>query len=151
MFRGINALNLDNKGRMALPARYREQLQNQCSGLIVTIDPNSPCLLLYPPLEWEKIEQKIEALPSLNPASRRIQRLLIGHATDVEIDGNGRILLPTLLREYAGIEKHVMLVGQGKKFELWDEKRWQIGRDEWLAEKTNDSADLPVELQNISL
>ncbi len=151
MFRGINLIQLDSKGRMAMPARYRTQLQASASArLILTIDTQEPCLLLYPLPEWELIEQKIEALPSFHKASRRIQRLLIGHATEVELDSNGRLLVPTLLREYANLDKQLMLIGQGKKFEIWSETGWQQGRNEWLAEETSDEL-LPPELQTLSL
>lgn len=151
MFRGISAINIDPKGRMAMPSRHRERLSvDKVSQLVVTIDTDATCLLLYPLPEWEAIERKIEALPSFNKITRRIQRLLIGHATEVELDSNGRILLPPLLREYAKLEKHVMLVGQGKKFEVWDEKEWQVGRAGWLAEATSEDA-LPDELQNLAL
>ncbi len=126
MYRGINAITVDNKGRITLPTRYREELNAQ---LILTIDTDSPCLLLYPFLEWQRIEQKIQALPSFNKATRRIQRLLIGHATEVEIDNSGRILLSPLLREYAHLEKEVVVIGQGNKFEIWDKEYWQTHRD----------------------
>ncbi|MGB6977548.1 MAG: division/cell wall cluster transcriptional repressor MraZ [Gammaproteobacteria bacterium] len=152
MFRGISAVNLDAKGRMAVPSRYRVQIEKEAnSQLIVTIDTEHRCLLLYPLPEWELIERKIEALPSFNPTARRIQRLLIGHATEVELDNNGRILLPPLLREYAAIDKRVMLVGQGKKFEIWDEGQWQGGRDQWLAQAPLLGTDLPEELKSLSL
>jgi MraZ protein len=153
VFRGISAISLDGKGRMALPARCREQLaqHHQTSEVVVTIDTESPCLLLYPLAEWEKIEEKLQSLPSFNPAARRIQRLLIGHATEVELDSNGRLLLPALLREHAKLDKTVILVGQGKKFELWDEQEWQNRREAWLAEETNSSAELPEELHSIAL
>lgn len=152
MFRGINAVNLDVKGRMAMPMRYRVQLENEVQGrLVVTIDTEEKCLLLYPLPVWEEIEKKIEALPSFNRLTRRIQRLLIGHATEVEFDGNGRILLPPLLREYACLDKKVILVGQGKKFEIWSEKLWGSGRDGWLATGLNEKTELPTELQSISL
>lgn len=152
MFRGINAILLDAKGRMAMPARYREQLQqSSVSQVIVTIDTESPCLLLYPLPEWEIIEQKIQALPSFNKTARRIQRLLIGHATEVELDANGRLLLPPLLREYAQLDKKIMLVGQGKKFELWDEQQWHTGRVNWLKEETGPAGDMPDDLQTLAL
>jgi MraZ protein len=152
MFRGINSVLLDAKGRMAMPARYREQLQNdRVSQLVLTIDTESPCLLLYPTPEWELIEQKLQALPSFNRAARRIQRLLVGHATELELDGNGRLLVPPLLRTYAKLDKCVMLVGQGKKFELWDEQQWHEHRKSWLAEEANPPAELPDELQSLSL
>lgn len=152
MFRGINSIVLDAKGRMAMPARYREQLQkSNINQLVVTIDTESPCLLLYSLPEWENIEQKLQTLPSFNRAARRIQRLLIGHATELELDNNGRLLLPQLLREYAKLDKNVMLVGQGKKFELWDEQQWQLGRTNWLTEEANSAGELPNELQSLSL
>lgn len=147
MFRGITAIQLDIKGRMAMPARYREQLLAKSTRLILTIDTESPCLLLYPFNEWEMIERKIEELPSFNGATRRIQRLLIGHATELEMDSSGRILLPPLLRDYAMLDKRIILVGQGKKFELWDEQKWA----DWLAEESEKTADLPTELQSVSL
>lgn len=151
MFRGINAIVLDSKGRIALPTRYREQLQlEKVEQLVITIDTESPCLLLYPLPEWELIEAKLQALPSFNQAARRIQRLLIGHATELELDGNGRLLLPQLLREYAKLDKHIMLVGQGKKFELWDEAHWQDHRNSWLLEHSK-TEDLPDELQSLAL
>lgn len=152
MFRGINAVNIDTKGRIAIPMRYRQQLQDSCQGqLVVTIDTETSCLLLYPIIEWEIIETKLEALPSFNHAARRIQRLLIGHATELEMDSNGRILLPPLLREYAELGKKTMLVGQGKKFEIWDEVQWQAGRDRWLAEEASGVDELPDELKSLSL
>lgn len=154
MFRGINAVVLDAKGRMAIPARYREQLQrgsNTAAQVVITIDTESPCLLLYPFPEWELIEQKLQALPSFNRVTRRIQRLLIGHATELELDSNGRILLPPLLRDYAHIDKRIMMVGQGKKFEVWDEQQWQNGRAAWLVEEANATDQLPSELESLAL
>lgn len=151
MFRGINAIQLDEKGRMAIPARFRERLQAQGAHVVVTIDTETRCLLLYPLVDWEQIEQKISGLPSFNPVSRRIQRLLIGHATEVELDGQSRILLPQPLREYAGLQKSIVLVGQGKKFEIWDEVFWNESRKNWLDEGLELGADLPAELENLSL
>jgi MraZ protein len=152
LFRGVNAVNLDAKGRMAVPVRYRSELEADAgSQLIVTIDMDDPCLLLYPLPEWEVIEQKVEGLPSLNRAARRIQRLLIGHATEVEIDNHGRILLPILLREYAQLDKQVILVGQGRKFEVWADLLWQEGRNRWIAGKGEEGADYPAELCSFSL
>ena len=122
MFRGVTNINLDAKGRMAMPTRYRERLAEHCAGqMVVTIDTEEHCLLIYPIDEWEVIQRKIEALPSFNPAARRIQRLLIGHATDIDIDGSGRLLLTQPLRDYAQLDKKAVLLGQGKKFELWSE------------------------------
>jgi MraZ protein len=149
-FRGVSNLSLDAKGRIVLPARYRERLLEICqSQLIVTIDTEQPCLLIYPLPEWELIEEKIEDLPSFNPATRRIQRLLIGHATEVEVDGNGRMLLSNPLREYAQLGKKVVLIGQGKKFELWDEAVWNERMQTWLHESAD--ATTPAALEELTL
>ncbi len=152
MFRGVNGINIDAKGRILMPTRYRERLQNECSGhVVMTIDTEERCLLLYPLPAWEEIESKLAALPSFNPAARRIQRLLIGHATEAELDNNGRILLQPLLREYAGLDKRIMLVGQGKKFEIWDEGHWQQRRGQWLGEESSSDSPLPDEVKSLSL
>lgn len=152
MFRGINAVNLDTKGRMAIPTKFRDALQSsEQSDVVVTIDTDSLCLLLYPLKQWELIEEKLQALPSFNPEARRIQRLLIGHASDLELDSNGRILIPSLLREYARLEKKVMLIGQGKKFEIWDEAHWVHERERWLAEEAAQEGALPDEVRSLSL
>jgi MraZ protein len=150
MFRGINAVNLDVKGRFAMPTRYREGLHQQSKGeLIFTIDTEEKCLLLYPLPVWEGIEAKVSALPSFQPQSRRIQRLLIGHATEAVLDANGRLLLPPVLREYANIDKHVVLLGQGNKFEVWDASSWESRRETWLNDPTEET--LPEDLQSLSL
>jgi MraZ protein len=156
LFRGISHLNLDAKGRAAMPAKYRQRLLDLCGGnLVLTIDPvnsaQEPCLLLYPLPEWEQIQSKIESLSSFNPASRKVQRLLIGHAEDLVMDTNGRILLPVALRDYARIDKKVVLIGQGKRFELWNEATWQSCRELWLAAAVNDTELLPTELDSLSL
>lgn len=152
MFRGITALNLDPKSRLVIPTRYRDELNTACHGhLIATIDPETPCLLLYPLAAWEIIEQKIQALPSFNKATRRIQRLLIGHATECAMDGQGRVLIPPVLRDYASLDKNLMLVGQGKKFELWAETTWQTACAQWLTEESNKPEQMPSELIDIAL
>ncbi len=151
MFRGVNPITLDAKGRMAIPSRYRERIDSACAGkLVATIDTESRCLLLYPLPEWSLIEEKIEALPSYNPAARRIQRLLIGHATELDMDGNGRLLLPAPLREYACLDKRVVLLGQGRKFEIWSEELWTETRDGYLEEASGEG-QMPVELTSLSL
>lgn len=152
MFRGIHSINLDPKGRLAVPTRYRDRLQLDAAGqLIVTIDTESACLLLYPLHEWEIIEAKLQSLPSFNPQARRIQRLLIGHATELEMDGNGRVLLPSLLREHAKIDKKIVLIGQGKKFELWDDATWSTERERWLEDVTESIDEIPEEMRSLSL
>ncbi len=151
MFRGINLVVLDAKGRIKLPVRYRQFLPTDKEPqLVLTIDTESPCLLLYPIKEWEIIEEKLQALPSFNPAVRRIQRLLIGHATDLDLDTNGRILLPALLRNYAHLEKEIMVVGQGRKIELWGANEWDDYRTQWISD-TVKPGELPDELQTLAL
>jgi MraZ protein len=150
MFRGANKLTLDVKGRMVMPTRYRERLQELCGGkLVVTVDKDQ-CLLIYPLPDWEEIERKLMRLPTLNPQARRLQRLMVGHATDLELDGHGRVLLPPKLREFGLLTRDAMLIGQGSRFELWDEARWNERRDEWLA-SDDTTADLSAELETLSL
>ena len=152
MFRGVNGIHVDAKGRMVMPTRYRDRLQLESEGhVVMTIDTEERCLLLYPLPAWEEIENKLAALPSFNAVARRIQRLLIGHATESELDTQGRILIPPLLREYADIKKNIMLVGQGKKFEIWDDEHWQVKRSQWLEEGSLNEDDLPDEMKTLSL
>jgi MraZ protein len=150
-FRGINNIAVDAKGRMAMPARYRERLLEGCGGrLVVTVDRDH-CLLVYPLPEWEIIESKLIELPSLNKQARLMQRLLIGHATELEMDGQGRILLPAMLREFAGLKKKAVLIGQGKKLEIWDENIWVESQEEWMGLVQADDGDLPAALEELSL
>ncbi len=149
MFRGATKVTLDAKGRLAIPTGYRERIAMRCDGqLIVTIDKDY-CLLIYPFPDWEEIERKLVRLPSLNKKARRLQRLMVGHATEVNLDGHGRILLSRELREFANLGRQAMLIGQGNKFELWDEESWNQKRDEWLGD--DDETDLPAELESLSL
>ena len=148
MFRGITQLSLDAKGRLAIPARYRGELMSFCTGrLIVTVDP-SKCLLIYPQPAWEPIEQKLNNLSSFESKTRNLQRLLVGNACDVEMDAAGRILVSPPLRQFAGLSKDVVLVGQGTKFELWDETQWNLQIENALAFK---DGDMPPELDGFSL
>ncbi len=152
MFRGVNQLSLDAKGRVVFPSRYRDQLLGHCSGEVVaTIDYRDRCLALYPLPEWEAIERKLVELPDLQASAKRLKRLLIGHAHELQVDGNGRALLPQPLREYAGLEKRVVLIGQGNKFELWDQPHWEQQRAEWLQAAAAEDAELPEELESLAL
>ena len=99
MFRGVTALTIDNKGRLAMPARYREVLQFRAGGKLVVTADSASCLLIYPAPDWEPIQARLMSLSSFNPRTRDLQRLLVGNASDVEIDGAGRILLPAPLRK----------------------------------------------------
>lgn len=148
MFQGAAQLNLDGKGRLAIPAKYREMLSAACAGnLVLTVDADG-CLLLYPEPEWLPIRDKLNKLSSFNPRSRALQRLLVGHAEDVMMDGAGRVLISPVLRSYAALDKSVMLIGQGNKFELWDEVKWQAQQQAALLLM---SGELPAELEGFSL
>ena len=148
MFRGASTVSMDAKGRLAVPARYRDVLLAQGAGkVVVTADPTG-CLLLYPFPDWAPIEQKLNALSSFNPQTRRIQRLLVGYANDLDLDASGRLLLPPMLREYAALDKNVVVVGQGNKMELWSEAGWRAQVDEARAV---DGAAMPAELDGFSL
>jgi MraZ protein len=149
VFRGATKVTLDAKGRLAIPTRYRERIAASCDGQLVATVDKDYCLLIYPFPDWEEIEMKLVALPSLNRQARRLQRLMVGYATEIDIDGHGRILLPRELREFAGLGRQAILLGQGNKFELWDEDSWNKKRDAWLSD--DDEADLPAELESLSL
>jgi MraZ protein len=151
VFRGVQHINMDAKGRFAVPARQREPLLELSEGRVVaTIDTQAKCLVIYPLPEWERVEQQVQALPTLNQAIRRFQRLVLGYASDLELDGNGRMLLPQSLREYAQLEKKIVLVGQGNKLELWSESLWLAERDKALID-AGAEADLPEELMSLTL
>jgi MraZ protein len=151
VFRGVQHINMDAKGRLAMPTRQREPLREQSEGqVVVTIDTQVACLVIYPLPEWERIERDIQNLPALKPAVKRFQRLVLGYATDLEMDGSGRLLLPQSLRDYAQLDKSVVLVGQGKKLELWSEPLWLAERDQALLD-SGPEAELPDELMSLTL
>lgn len=131
---------------MAIPTRIREELVELCGGrLVVTAHTQDRCLLVYPEPEWLELLPQIEALPSFNKVSQRTKRILIGYATPLEIDASGRVLVPPTLREYANLDKKMMLVGQGKKLELWSEESWLA----LLNEPSDD--EIPSEMLSLSL
>jgi MraZ protein len=151
MFRGAAKITLDDKGRLVIPARYRERLLERSAGqLVVTVDRDGECLLIYPLNDWEQVERRVMELPSLHAPSRRLQRLMIGHAADLSLDSHGRMLLPPELREFAALGRHAILIGQGMRCELWDEARWLERRAAWLKQEAA-STDLPAELDSLSL
>ena len=141
MFKGISNLSIDVKGRASMPQRYREDFctEDKCK-LVITADKDK-CLLIYTQTNWTIIEKKLTKLPSYNKEARFIQRLLIGHATESEIDSQGRFLIPTPLREYAGVQKKIILLGQGNKFELWAENAWNKNIQTWLAAQNSSDSD----------
>ncbi|MFO7809300.1 division/cell wall cluster transcriptional repressor MraZ [Guyparkeria sp.] len=150
MFRGITNLNLDAKGRLAMPTRHREAFAQDENQLILTIDTQEHCLLIYPLAIWLEIEKQIDALPSFNKTANRIKRMLIGHATQVEFDSAGRIVIPPALRAHAKLEKPAVLVGQGKKLELWSQPLWSQMTEEFLDHSDKDD-QLPAALETLSL
>lgn len=151
MFRGVSSLNLDAKGRIAVPTRYRERLVELCaSELVITVDKDH-CLLIYPKPTWQVIEEKLMGLPSFDEASRNLQRLYIGNAHDIDMDGQGRVLLPQELRRFANLDKKVALVGQINKFELWDEEAWNARQDAWLQKIDQNALELPDDFKSISI
>ena len=146
MFTGSYAISMDPKGRMAIPTRIRDALVESCGGrLVVTAHTEDRCLLVYPEPEWLTLLPQIEALPSFNKVSQRVKRIMIGYANTLEIDTNGRVLVPPTLREYANLDKKMMLVGQGKKLELWSEESWLA----LLNEPADD--EIPAEMLSLSL
>ena len=152
MFRGVTSLNLDAKGRLAIPTRYRDGLLRQSDGkMVVTVNNGDRCLWLYPLADWEEIERKLVNLPSLDATAQRLKRILIGHANDCELDAAGRVLVPGPLREFAGLEKRVVMIGQGNKFEIWNEQRWLENCDVWLAPDDGDASNLEDELKSFPL
>ena len=140
MFKGIHNINLDGKGRLTIPTKYRNTISDQSNGsMVVTMDTEEKCLLLYPSTIWADIEKNINDLPSFSKNHRRIQRILIGHAEDLEIDSAGRILLSKPLRLAVEMTKKITLIGQGAKFEIWSEDNWNAKVNRWRAEETDES------------
>ena len=121
MFQGATELSLDAKGRLAIPTRHREALTPGGGGVVLTAHPDR-CLLLYPRDAFTPISAKVSSLSSFNEQARWWQRLLVGFAEELELDGSGRILVSPALRKFADLKKTVMLVGQGSHFEIWDDE-----------------------------
>ncbi|MBS9778251.1 MAG: division/cell wall cluster transcriptional repressor MraZ [Gammaproteobacteria bacterium] len=132
MFRGATSLSVDSKGRMTIPAKHRDALTK----LVIAPNPvpDELCLVVYPLEEWEKVEAEIVASPNTK-GIRRLKRIFIGTAVDYVVDGQGRVLITPELRDFAGLEKKVMLVGQGNKLEIWSDSAWaalqnsEVGED----------------------
>ncbi|MBU0913135.1 MAG: division/cell wall cluster transcriptional repressor MraZ [Gammaproteobacteria bacterium] len=154
MFRGSFSLTLDDKGRLALPTRYRDSLFADAEGAMVcTIHTKDPCLLLYPLPEWEDVAEQLQRLSNQNPQELRFKRLLIGHASDCDMDKSGRILLPAPLRSHASLTKNIRLVGQLNKFEIWDEETWnkRVAEDMAIERDMSVDAEISERLQDFVL
>jgi MraZ protein len=149
MYLGSNSISMDPKGRLAIPAKVRDSLLLDCGGrIVVTAHTEERCLLVYPEQQWQLLLPKIESLPNINRRAAKMQRLLLGYATTLDIDEtSGRILLPPTLREYAGLEKKLMLVGQSKKLELWSEDEWF----KYISAADDGDDELPAEVLSLSL
>ncbi len=147
MYLGSHAIAMDAKGRLAIPARVRDELVAECGGrLVITAHHEENCLLVYPEPQWQQLMPKIEALPNTNRRARRMQRLLLGYATPLEMDGSGRVLLSPTLRDYAGLEKELMLVGLGRKLELWSAQRWSS-----VVVDASEDDELPEEALSLNI
>jgi len=130
MFRGSDPINMDAKGRMAIPTRYRGLLEETCANqLVITIDMKSPCLTLSPLPEWKRFEEKVAALPAMDELGEMLSRFVVGQAKDLLVDGSGRILIPSELRGYADLEKKLVLVGRTQRLELWAQENWDAERE----------------------
>jgi len=145
VFQGRANLNLDSKGRLAVPAKYRDALIAGCAGQLVITTDSPKYLLIYPKPEWNVIHQDLMSRSNANPMVKRLQRILIGNAQEVEFDSAGRVLIAPELRQQVGLDKSVTLVGLGRKFELWDEAKWNEEMNEPLALE-----DLGSELEGFS-
>jgi MraZ protein len=150
MFSGVTHLSLDDKGRIAIPAMHRVEVSELCQGrLVITIDMDH-CLLIYPFPQWEKIEQSLMLRPNMDKQVRRLQRLLVGHAQECNMSAQGRLSIPSSLREFAQLDKQATLVGQGNKLELWDTQSWHENRELWLKEEA-ESQDASEALGSLAL
>ena len=132
MFRGFTNVTVDERGRVAVPVRFRDTIQDRSQGRVVlTIDRSDPCLLLYPEPDWLAVEAQLQKLGNLRSTARRLQRMLIGYASESELDGQGRILIPQHLRDHARIEKKAVFLGQANKLEVWSEGAWADNVAAW--------------------
>ena len=147
MFRGANSINLDSKGRIAIPAKYRDRVKGSADAqMIITCDPYDNCLLIFTLDHWEATESDLQSLSNSKPLHRRLKRIMLAHATEVDMDTSGRLLIPGVLRERAKLAKEVMLIGQGKTFQLWNEAAWIALTQEDLAVLSSaelDTDELP--------
>lgn len=152
MFRGFSTVSIDAKGRLAIPSRFRERLAVVSGGrLVQTLNPLDRALWLYPLTEWELIETKLAALSDFDRQSRRAKQMMRGYATDCEPDAQGRILIPTELRDYAQLGRQAVVLGQGNKFEVWDQTAWETQRDQWLEQVGQSDGEPSETLKSLSL
>ena len=147
VFQGAAEISLDAKGRLTVPTRHRDGLQSSPDRkLVLTAHPHR-CLLLYPAQAWAPNRSRIMAFSSFDAQSSLWKRLLVGYAEDLELDTAGRVLISPALRKFAGIDRQVMMVGQGSHFEIWDVVAWE----RQLARLDTEAQTLPPGLENFSL
>lgn len=152
MYCGLSTLSLDDKGRLAVPSRYREQLNAASNNqLILTLNPLDRCLWLYPFPEWEIVDSKLQTLPDFDKKSYRTKQMMRAYASECELDNQGRIRIPEILREFADLKKRAVFLGQGNKFEIWDEAVWNRERDEWLRQLDEQPSEPSELLRSLSL
>ena len=152
MFRGFHTVSIDDKGRMAIPSRYRQRLTAEADGCLVqTLNPLDRSLWIYPLNNWEQIEAKLAALSEFDIRSRRTKQMMRGYACDCQLDSQGRVLIPSELREYARLQKQVVILGQGNKFEVWDQSTWEQERDLWLSQVDEGGGEFSDALKSLSL
>lgn len=140
MFRGRFEHNIDKKGRVSIPYRYREILSSRAEDTLIVTNFDS-CLVAFPKEEWEILEKKVAKLPQMKPEVKAFQRYFISGAIECPIDKQGRIMIPQSLRKYAKLEKEVVLVGLVRKFEIWSKQKWEEEFDE-AREKFESSGDI---------
>jgi len=155
MFIGTNIVKPDSKGRLAVPARHRERLRECCASRVaVTVHPAGKRLLwMFPWNEWESVAERVAGLPPLVEQNARLQHLFLSNAFELELDGQGRILLPPYLRQHAGIEngREVAIIGQGRRFEVWDAEAWTAMSADYVAAVNQPGSELSADLQNLLL
>jgi len=124
MFRGRFEYSIDSKGRVSIPAKFRELLADKYDDRLILTNFDR-CLVAYPYEEWKVLEEKVSSLSMVKKETKAFQRFFISGATECPIDKLGRILVPTTLRTYAQLEKNVVFAGMLKKFEIWGKERWE--------------------------
>ena len=125
MFRGIFHNSIDEKGRVSIPARFRDQIQNDHQTPLVLTLGFDQCLFLYPSDTWQKIEEKLSSMDSLNAEVRQFQRTIMRATDEVDLDQQGRIVISPVLRKEAGLGKSVVIVGLLNRIEIWDKQKYE--------------------------
>ena len=148
MFRGCFEHAIDDKGRLSIPAKFRDALTNAFAPpLFITNNLDTESLVAYPFDEWRLLEAKIEALSAFNPTAQNFRRAFYAPAQECPVDKAGRVLVPPTLRNYAGLERNVILAGMGKKFEIWDKDSYQA----MIGQVMENPADIAAAMGGLGL